>query len=205
MNLRQDFMKNDSEAARYAVVHQGPKITGIRSVAQTQLFKIEAVSLEFSNGEKREFERLKEWAPGVVLMVPMKDSETLLLTKEYAAGVNEYALSFPKGRIEVGEDCYQAANRELQEEISFKSNQMTYIQAMTTSPNYNATLMHVVLAEDLLPSSLQGDEPEPISVIPWSIHDISGLLARSDFHEARSIAALFLVKAHLEKRYSHST
>lgn len=177
-----------------------PQITEIKQVVKTKLFNIEAVSLVFSNGEIREFERFKEWEPGVVLMVPMLDHDTLLLTQEYAAGINDYTLSFPKGRIELGEDCLYAANRELQEEIKYKSNRLSYLQAMTSSPNYSATQMHVVLAEALEPSALEGDEPEPISVIPWSLQEIPSLLARRDFHEARSIAALFLVKEFLNKR-----
>lgn len=195
------FMSNKLNNKTNSVsTQQLPKILDIQQVAQTKLFKIESMHLAFSNGEERVFERLKEWVPGVVLMVPMIDEETLLLTKEYAAGINEYTLSFPKGRIEYGEDYYQAANRELQEEIKFKSNRMSYIQGVTSAPNYNATQMHIVLAEDLEEAPLEGDEPEPIVVEPWPIEDVAGLLARSDFHEARSIAALFLVKEHLKNR-----
>lgn len=185
---------------KYKDIPTLPQIVEIKSVAQTRLFNIETISLAFSNGVKREFERMKEWAPGVVLMVPMLDSQTILLTLEYAAGINDYVLSFPKGRIEQDEDCLTAANRELQEEIKYKSNRLSYLQSITSSPSYSATQMHIVLAEDLEASALVGDEPEPITVVPWRLDDIASLLARADFHEARSIAALFLVKAFLKKR-----
>lgn len=188
----------------YMADNKLPKILEIKQVAKTKLFKIESMRLTFSNGVEREYERIKEWEPGVVLMVPMLDKDTLLLTVEYAAGVNQYALSFPKGRIEHGEDCFAAANRELQEEIKYKSNKMSYIHGMTLSPNYNATQMHIVLAESLEQAALEGDEPEPIGIVPWPISDISGLLKRSDFHEARSIAALYLVKQHLDSRGAHA-
>jgi ADP-ribose diphosphatase len=49
-----------------------------------------------------------------------------------------------------------------------------------------------VLARDLYPKSLPGDEPEPIEVVPWRLDAIDELLAREDFNEARSVAALFI-------------
>ena len=179
---------------------QKPEILAIKPVAQTRVFKIEEVTLHFSNGEQRVFERLRGWQPGVVLVVPMQDPETLLLIQEYGAGINDYTLSFPKGRIEEGEDILVAGNREMQEEIGFKAKKLTYLQAISTAPNYNDTHMHILLAEDLVVSKLEGDEPEPMTIVPWSIHEIDGLLSRADFHESKSVAALFLAKHYLEKR-----
>ncbi len=183
---------------------QKPKVLDIKSVAQTRIFKIEEVTLHFSNGEQRIFERLRGWQPGVVLVVPMQDPETLLLIQEYGAGINDYALSFPKGRIEEGEDILVAGNREMQEEIGFKSNKLTYLQGMSTAPNYNDTHMHVLLAEGLEASKLEGDEPETMTIVPWSINNLDSLLARTDFHESKSVAALFLAKHYLEKRKNGS-
>jgi ADP-ribose diphosphatase len=41
---------------------------------------------------------------------------------------------------------------------------------------------------------LPGDEPEPLEVVKWSIHDVDALLAKDDFVEARCIAALLLAQ-----------
>ena len=65
---------------------------------------------------------------------------------------------------------------------------------MVTSASYSSNPMRLVLAEDLYPAKLQGDEPEEIEVVPWSIHRLSELIQREDFPEARGVAALFLVR-----------
>jgi ADP-ribose diphosphatase len=57
----------------------------------------------------------------------------------------------------------------------------------------------VVLARDLYPDRLPGDEPETIEVVPWRLDDLEGLLARGDFTEARSIAAFYRVRELLLK------
>ena len=51
-------------------------------------FKVERLDLEFSNGEKRTYERLLTHGLGAVIVVAMRDDETVLLVREYAAGLH---------------------------------------------------------------------------------------------------------------------
>jgi len=80
---------------------------------------VEELDLEFSNGERRIFHRLKPGGHGAVVVVPMLDDDTVLLVREYAAGLHRYELGLVKGRIDAGEDPVQAANRELKEEAGY--------------------------------------------------------------------------------------
>ncbi|RZA16036.1 MAG: ADP compounds hydrolase NudE, partial [Lysobacteraceae bacterium] len=59
---------------------------------------------------------------------------------------------------------------------------------------YMSHLTHVVLARDLYPQRLPGDEPEELEVVPWKLAEIDLLLDREDFSEGRTIAALFLAR-----------
>ena len=65
---------------------------------------------------------------------------------------------------------------------------------MTLAPGYIGHQTHVVLAQQLYPEHSEGDEPEEIEVVPWSLDRTSELLLRDDFTEARSIAALFMIR-----------
>ena len=178
---------------------QKPTILGLESVAKTNVFHIEELQLKFSNGEERRFERFKLWPPGILMVIPMPDSHTLWLIREYCAGIEDYTLSFPKGRIELNETPEQAVLREMREETGYGPDRLTHLQTITQSPNYSSTKMHLYLAQDLYESPLQGDEPEPIEVVPWKIKDLPELLNREDFHEGRALAALYLLEKHLEK------
>jgi ADP-ribose diphosphatase len=51
-----------------------------------------------------------------------------------------------------------------------------------------------VLGEELYEQRLEGDEPEEVEVIPWKLSELSSLLAHPEMTEARSIAALFMVR-----------
>ena len=48
-----------------------PKILNIQDIAQSKLFSIQSVDLEFSNGEKRVYERMRPAKREAVLIVPM--------------------------------------------------------------------------------------------------------------------------------------
>ena len=175
-----------------------PIIHSVKTVARSRLFHVQRLNLEFSNGETREYERLKSGTQGAVMIIPMLNSDTLLLIKEYAAGTESYQLGFPKGLIEHGEKPGHAANREMMEEVGYGANKLTELRSFCLAPGYLSHNMHLVLAEDLYPESLEGDEPEPIEVVEWPLAEAHKLLDRSDFTEARSIAALYILEKHLQ-------
>ncbi|GAC16328.1 ADP compounds hydrolase NudE [Aliiglaciecola lipolytica] len=174
-----------------------PQIHQREIVAKSGFFRVERVDLEFSNGATRQFERMAGSGNGAVMIVPFLDSETMLLIREYAAGTHSYQLGFPKGLIDPGESVLEAANRELKEEAGYGAEQIEKIHTVSMAPTFFDAKMNIVLAQNLYECRLEGDEPEPLEVIPWSIHNIDALLARDDFIEARCIAALFLVQKYL--------
>ena len=176
----------------------GTRVLERRLVAQTRIFRVEQVDLVFSNGNRRCFERIIG-GRGSVLVVPMLDARTLLLAREYAAGTDRYELGFPKGIVEPGEDLLEAAGREIREEIGFGARNLRLVHKVSLAPGYIQHETHLVLARDLYHERAQGDEPEPIEVVPWSLDALDALLERDDFTEARSIAALFLLKRFLER------
>lgn len=175
-----------------------PKIVGRRLVAHSRLFRIEEIDLEFANGVKRTYERVPGGADSVMI-VPMLDAETVLLIREYGAGSERYELGLPKGVVEPGEDPLSAANREIQEEIGYGAQDLRIIDRVSLVPGYIQHHSLIVLARELYPRRLPGDEPESIEVVPWRLDALDALLAREDFDEARSIAALFLAQRLLER------
>lgn len=171
-----------------------PKVLATRPLSNTGIFNIEEMDLEFSNGAKRCYQRIKGSPQGAVLIVPQLDRETLLLIREYSAGMDRYELVFPKGHIEDGEPLLEAANREIQEEVGYAANKLDHIHSVTVAPGYLFHTTHIVHARELYPQRIVGDEPEELEVVPWKISKLDQLLAREDFTEARSIAAFYIIR-----------
>ncbi|WED44617.1 ADP compounds hydrolase NudE [Legionella cardiaca] len=163
-------------------------------IAKSNLFTIEQMQLHFANGAERVYERIRSHGHGAVLIVAITAAESLLLVREYAAGTDAYELGFPKGVVNQGETSLEAANRELREEVGVAAKKLHSLRRMTLAPGYFGAALDLVVAYDLYHSPLPGDEPEPLEVVEWPLDAMDELLLRPDFSEARSIAALFLVK-----------
>ncbi|WP_449446377.1 ADP compounds hydrolase NudE [Thermomonas brevis] len=178
--------------------HRLPVIHGITE-HDAGPYRLERLDLEFSNGERRLYERLRGRGHGAVAVVPLLDDETVLLVREYAAGLHRYELGLVKGRIDAGETPEHAANRELMEEAGYGARQLTLLRSLTLAPTYMSHQIQVVVARDLYPQRLPGDEPEELEVVPWKLADLGQLILREDFSEGRSIAALFIVREWLQQ------
>lgn len=174
-----------------------PNILQQKTIAKTRIFEIEQMDLQFSNGVTVQYERLRSNPNGAVLVVPMLDSQTVLLIREYAAGVQRYELALPKGRIENNEDPLDAANREIMEEVGYAARSLSHLARLSIAPGYLNHETQIVLAEDLYENRQEGDEPEEIEVIPWKLSNLDELIQQPECTEARSIAALFIAKQKL--------
>lgn len=177
-----------------------PKVHAVHDIDFGGRFKVERLDLEFSNGERRQYERMKPRGRGAVIVAPLADADTLLLIREYACGLHRYELGLVKGRIDGGETIEQAAERELKEEAGFGARRLTVLRPLTLAPTYMAHQTWLVLAEDLYPERLPGDEPEPIEVIPWPLARLNELMLREDCSEGRSLAAMFIAREYLMQR-----
>lgn len=178
-----------------------PELLDVKVIAKTRIFEIQSVELRFSNGEERTYERLTPQRRSSVMVLPIHEGN-LILVKEYAVGSERYELTFPKGIVDAGEQPMDAANRELQEEIGFGAQQFTPLRPLYSSPSHMFGLMHTFIAEDLYPSRLQGDEPEPLEIVYYPLAKIDDLLANPDFAEARNLSALFLLREHFNAKYT---
>lgn len=158
---------------------------------------LQELHLRFANGAERHFTRMLPRGRGAVLIVAMPDPHTVLLTREYACGMHAYTLGLPRGRIDAGETPLQAADRELKEEAGFGARRLHWLRKLALAPNYMAHEIDVVLARDLYPEQLEGDEPEPIEVLSWPLAEIEALALNPEFHEGRALGALLLARAWL--------
>ena len=177
-----------------------PKLSNIHTVAQSRIFNLESMDVEFSNGATRFYERLVSRGNGAVLVVPMLDDETVLMIYEYAGGTERYELGLTKGKIDKGETPIETAARELKEEIGYGAKKLTFLKTITLAPGYQSSETHIVLAEELYEEKAYGDEPEPLEIVAHKLSDLEKLTYNEDLTEARSILALYMVRDIIRSR-----
>ncbi|MFI3255845.1 MAG: ADP compounds hydrolase NudE [Psittacicella sp.] len=166
-----------------------PKISNIKTIAKTKLFEVQKLDIEFSNGEIREYERLTPHKGSAVLVIAI-EKDYVYLVNEYCGATEIYERNFPKGKVDKGETPEEAAVRELQEEIGLKPNNIKFIRTVYSSTGYMASPMHIFIAQDLIPSVLEGDEPEPLEIIKYPLNRLENLLGDKNFNESKNLVAL---------------
>ncbi len=176
-----------------------PEILETKTVARSRLFSIETLKLRFSNGVERLYERLPARGRQAVIVVAINTDDEVILVREYLAGLHRYELNLPKGTVDPGETFEEAATRELKEEAGFGARKLDYVRQITLAPAYMGFSIHVILARDLYPESLPGDEPEIMEVKKWRLQEADQLVMSELLSESRSIAALKLAEVFIER------
>jgi len=192
-------MPNRSESRVPPDMHALPRVIERQEIASSRLFAIEQLSLEFANGVERTYERLPARGREAIIVVALDADNQLQLIKEYSAGFHRYQLTLPKGTTEPGETLEQAGVRELREEIGLGARTVTYLRRLNIAPGHMGFTIHVLLAQDLYSAPLEGDEPEPLQLVPWPLAAIDELYDCDEFDEARALAALHLAERRLNK------
>ena len=171
-----------------------PKILKQKSIFKSKLFDIKQADIEF-NGTTMKYEIISGTGSGAVMVVPFIENDIIFI-KEYAAAIDDYMITFPKGKIDKGETIEEAANRELQEEVGYKSKDIKLIKKLYLAPGYIDHMTYVMVAKELSVSSLSGDEPEELEVIRVHKDDVINFLDKNEIIDSRVHAALNIIENH---------
>ena len=171
-----------------------PKILNQKLIFKSKLFDIKQADIEF-NGTTMKYEIISGTGSGAVMVVPFIENDIIFI-KEYAAAIDDYMITFPKGKIDKGETIEEAANRELQEEVGYKSKDIKLIKKLYLAPGYIDHMTYVMVAKELSVSSLSGDEPEELEVIRVHRDDVINFLDKNEIIDSRVHAALNIIENH---------
>jgi ADP-ribose pyrophosphatase len=105
----------------------------------------------------------------------------------------------PAGTRDGNESFEKCAARETREEIGMEAGTLTKVGEFYLAPGYSTEFMAVFLAEDLKHNPLDPDADEFLSTEKIPAKKAIEMAERGEVSDAKSLAALFLAKPHLEK------
>lgn len=130
--------------------------------------------------------------PGAVAILPIDDQGNIYFVKQFRKAIEHELLEIPAGKLEKGEEPSQCALRELQEEIGFTSNKLTFITQIYTSPGFADEKIYIFKAENLVKSELMKDEDEFINIYRYRPDEAFEMIKNDKIRDAKTIAALLL-------------
>lgn len=153
--------------------------------------RVETVELPDMKYAKRE---IVDHARGACI-IPVKDNGKIIMVKQYRKAVNDFVLEMPAGLVEVNEDPSLAANRELQEEIGYKSNKLKFLFDGYASPGFTNEKNSFFLALDLEKSELDLDENEYLEVVEYDLKDLVSMLEACEITDMKTIVSILYLQS----------
>lgn len=175
-----------------------PSPDGFRKVGEEELFRgslVQVAKATFEGPDGQRFDRDVVHHPGAVVVVPVTDSGTVVMVRQYRAAVQHELLEIPAGKRDVhGEPPETTAVRELAEEVGKRADRMELLARFYNSPGFTDELSWLYLATGLteVPLDRQGHEEQVMSIVEVPLESAPELIRRGEIMDAKSIIGLSL-------------
>lgn len=169
-------MKFEEKTLNSQVVYEGKVITVTKD------------DVEVSDGHKS-FREVVIHSGGVVI-VAMKDAETILLVKQYRYPLKDVNLELPAGKLEIGENPDFACKRELEEETGYIAKTWLSLGYINTTPGICTEKLYLYLAKELEFVGEHPDEGEIIKCFEYKISEVFEMIQSGKINDAKTICAL---------------
>lgn len=130
--------------------------------------------------------------PGAVAIIPVLNTDKIILVRQYRHAIGDELLEIPAGTIEAGESLEECASRELMEETGYRAGRLFKIGEYFLAPGYSTELIHLFKAEELVRVGPSNQEDEDIETVICSIGDALEMVGRGIIRDAKTIAGLFI-------------
>ena len=144
------------------------KMLSCQPIYEGRVIKVHVDTVELPDGNTSTREIVNH--PGGVGILALDQEGNVLTVTQYRYAYQKPVLEIPAGKLERGEDPYQAALRELREETGAITGQLTPLGEVYPSPGFSDEIIRLYLARDLTWGETHPDEDEFLDVrrIPFS-------------------------------------
>lgn len=158
------------------VVYEGKVVTVLRD------------DVEVADGHKS-FREVVLHSGGVVI-VALKNDNTILMVKQYRYPLKHVNLELPAGKLEIGENPDEACKRELEEETGYRAKSWKSLGFINTTPGICTEKLYLYLAKDLEFVGEHPDEGEIIKTFDYKLNDVFSMINNGEINDAKTICAL---------------
>ena len=120
----------------------------------------------------------------------INEKEEILLIRQYRYAYNEVLYEIPAGKLEVGENPYDAAIRELEEETANKASSLELLGRIYPTCGYSDEIIYLYLAKNTIITKTNFDEDEFIESSFYSLDKVLDMIKEGIIVDAKTICAI---------------
>ena len=128
--------------------------------------------------------------PTTVVIIPVLPDEKIGLIRQYRYPMGMEQIELPAGKLDESEPHLVTAGRELEEEIGYRANRLTFLANIHPAIGFANENMWLYLAEDLEKTEPILDNDEFIELIPTKLVDAVEMVWCGDITDVKTIIGL---------------
>ena len=158
-----------------------------------KILRLHVDTVELPNGKQA----LREVAdhPGGVAIVAIDRDGNVLTVKQFRYVFSHVVEEIPAGKLERGENPYDAALRELKEETGATPARLTDLGPLIVSPGAYGEVLRLYLAEGLDMGAAAPDEDEFLDLVKTPFDKMVRRVVSGELTDAKTVAGVLKVYA----------
>lgn len=169
------------------------KIISTKDIFKGRIVDVKVHKIELPDGKEAEREVVLH-SGGVAVIAVTPEREVFMVTQyRIAAGMD--MLEVPAGKLEPGEDPYEAAMRELQEETGYRTDKLIELGEYYATPGYCGEKMTFYMATNLEYVGQNLDEGEFLDVKKYPLDTLYEMVMNNEIYDCKTAITILKAKA----------
>ncbi len=157
-----------------------------------KVVNLKKLTVELENGKTALREIVVH--PGGACVLAKTEDNKFLTVRQFRKSAEKYMLEIPAGKLEYGEDPYDAAMRELEEETGYCCESLAKITEIYPTPGYCNEVIHIYYADKLKKGTQNLDEDEFLNVEEYTMEELLEKIKTGEITDSKTIVAVLMGK-----------
>ncbi len=127
------------------------------------------------------------------------DNGEIYLVRQYRYALGKELIEIPAGKLELGEDPFNTAKRELAEETGIIANDYKSLGTVIPTCGYCNEIIYIYAAKNLSKTQQNPDEDEFVSVFKLPLEDAVNMVLNGEITDSKTVSAVLQLKILREK------
>ena len=174
----------DVEAVALGLFEQTEKVTGIFSGKVITVHHDDVMMCNKSEAKRECVDH-----PGGVAVIGLTDDNKVLLVRQFRYPYKEIIFEIPAGKLEKGEDPFEAGKREFKEECGAVADNYFSLGELYPTPGYTNEIIRLYGATGLHFEEQQLDDDEFLQIVKMPFDELIERIMSGEIKDAKTVAA----------------
>ena len=169
------------------------KTLSVQEIFSGHVVRLTLDKVELENGRSAMREVVHH--RGGACIAALTEKEELYLVRQYRYALGQELWELPAGKLEEGEDPFEAAKRELEEECGLKADLYIDLHPFSPTVGYCSEVIYSWLARGLHPVPMHLDEDEFLTPTKMPLEEVCRMVLDGEIRDGKTVAAVLKIKA----------